>query len=222
MIQFICSLNEAALSSTLKLRIQNLIDSSTKRIFDFTCMGIYNKDKMAYSFNLACMILDTSNELDKNSLSFFIKGDTSLIPHAAHEQKPNELLWLSTKCWEGFVHLTAINEHLLEMKNNLFRNTLLFHKWYSLDTPEESDIPSQITGNISALEKLCLLRVFRPDRCFNAAKMFVGKIMGKKILQPSSLDYKNVYARDSNLNPTIFLLSPGADSQSSLSSILLL
>ena len=216
MIQFICSLNEAALSSTLKLRIQNLIDSSTKRIFDFTCIGIFNKDIMTYSFNLACMILDTSNELDKNSLSFFIKGDTSLIPHAVHEQKPNELLWLSTKCWEGFVHLTAINEHLLEMKNNLFRNTLLFHKWYSLDTPEESDIPSQITGNISALEKLCLLRVFRPDRCFNAAKIFVGKIMGKQFLQPPALDYKNVYARASNLNPTIFLLSPGADPQSSI------
>jgi len=90
------------------------------------------------------------------------------------------------------------------MKNNIFRNALLFHKWYSLDAPEESDIPSQITGNISALEKFCLLRVFRPDRCVNAAKIFVGKIMGKQFLQPPALDYKNVYARASNLNSTIF------------------
>ena len=61
---------------------------------------------------------------------------------------------------------------------------------------------------------------YRPDRCYNAAKLFVIDQMGEKeYVQPPVLDYKCIYNQSTTYMPIVFVLSPGADPQSDIQAL---
>ena len=59
-------------------------------VYDFTCMGIFEKHKLMYSFQMITMIMDGDNVLNKIEFDFFLKGNTSL--DAVEAKKPMEFL----------------------------------------------------------------------------------------------------------------------------------
>jgi dynein heavy chain len=60
------------------------------------------------------------------------------------------------------------------------------------------------------------MRCFRPDRVYNAVKIFVMQEMGEKYVQPPVLDYARIYKQSSPSMPMVFILSPGADPQNDI------
>jgi dynein heavy chain len=60
------------------------------------------------------------------------------------------------------------------------------------------------------------MRCFRPDRVYNAVKLFVIETLGEKFVQPPVLDYPRIFSQSSPLAPMVFILSPGADPQSDI------
>jgi len=62
----------------------------TMLVYDFTCMGIFEKHKLMYSFQMITMIMDGDNVLNKIEFDFFLKGNTSL--DAVEAKKPMEFL----------------------------------------------------------------------------------------------------------------------------------
>ena len=76
--QFNIALSNSKFAENENNRIRNLIDSCTKMIVSFTCAGIFERHKLAFMFNLTCMILDQRERLESNVMNFFMKGDTSL------------------------------------------------------------------------------------------------------------------------------------------------
>ena len=47
-------------------------------VFDFTCMGIFERHKIMFSLQMTLMIMDGENELNHIELDFFLKGNTAL------------------------------------------------------------------------------------------------------------------------------------------------
>jgi len=68
----------------------------TALVYDFTCMGIFEKHKLMYSFQMVTMIMDGDDELNKIELDFFLKGNTSL--DIVDSKKPYP--WLSDNGWK--------------------------------------------------------------------------------------------------------------------------
>jgi dynein heavy chain len=66
------------------------------------------------------------------------------------------------------------------------------------------------------MQKMLVYRCIRPDRVYNAVKIFVMEEMGEKYVQPPVLNYDKVYSQSSSTTPMIFVLSPGADPQSDI------
>ena len=60
------------------------------------------------------------------------------------------------------------------------------------------------------------MRCFRPDRCYNAVKLYVMGAMGEKFVQPPVLDYGRIYGSSNERMPMVFIQSPGADPQSDI------
>lgn len=72
-----CSL--AKKDSNLDNRLRNMVDTIMRQIYDYTCIGIFERHKLMFSFQMTCMIMSNDfNTLDKAMLDFFLKGDTSL------------------------------------------------------------------------------------------------------------------------------------------------
>lgn len=53
-------------------------------------------------------------------------------------------------------------------------------QWYDLDGPEQVPFPMEYGENISAFQKLMLLRCFRVDRVYRAVSDYITVTMGEK------------------------------------------
>ena len=66
-------------------------------------MGIFETHKLMFSFQMTTMIMDGEEELNREELDFFLKGNTSLD---AIEQKPFK--WISVNGWKDAVCLNEL------------------------------------------------------------------------------------------------------------------
>merc|ERR1719502_930823 len=71
-------------------------------------------------------------------------------------------------------------------------------------------------ADMTSLQKICVVRCFRPDRAYNAVKQFVICELGEAYVQPPVLDYARIYRQSSCNSPMVFVLSPGADPQNDI------
>lgn len=212
LLVFRAALGIARKDSNLDHRLQNMIDTIMNQIYDYTCTGIFERHKLMFSFQLTCMILNGEDKLDMPVLDFFLKGDTSL--EGVSDKCP--VTWMTASCWKDLVCLSQINPTFADVLRDLKSNTSLWKSWYDLETPEASKYPSGFSEKLDALQKLAVMRCFRPDRVYNAVKLFVMEILGDKFVQPPVLDYHRIFAQSSPTAPMVFILSPGADPQSDI------
>jgi len=90
------SLRLSRKDNILNNRLRNIREKLTQLVYDFTCMGIFERHKLMYSFQMVTMIMDGDNTLNKKELDFFLKGNTSL--EAVEARKPFK--WMLDNAWK--------------------------------------------------------------------------------------------------------------------------
>eukprot|EP00438_Fugacium_kawagutii_P021974 Skav217002 [mRNA] locus=scaffold1803:60421:72656:+ [translate_table: standard] len=76
----------------------NLREKMTQTMYDYTCMGVFEKHKLLFSFQMTSMILDGDNDLDKREFDFYMKGNPSLD----RPKEPSPHAWLSETGWKDW------------------------------------------------------------------------------------------------------------------------
>jgi dynein heavy chain len=95
MTVFLNALATSKKDNVLQARLRFIMDKVTSMVYDFTCMGIFEKHKLMFSFQMCTMIQDGDSTLNKKEFDFFLKGNTSLDEV---ENKPNS--WISANGWK--------------------------------------------------------------------------------------------------------------------------
>lgn len=72
------SLKEARKDNILQSRLRNINEKLTHNVYDYTCLGIFGKHILTFSFQMTIMIQDGEGLLNLTELDFFLKGNTSL------------------------------------------------------------------------------------------------------------------------------------------------
>ena len=196
-------------------RIHALIQSCSNVLYQFTTIGIFEQHRLAYSFHLTSMIMDKSNDLDKVALDFFLKGDASLNDQTC-ERRPFSLHWMKERGWKELCLMATSSNSFSVVKDKLLQDSAAFMSWYSSETPELSMI--KYSSHLTPLEKLCLIRVIRPDRIFDAARIFVSEQLGSTF-KPPIVNFQNIYKQSASRIPIILILSPGMDPRSDIERI---
>ena len=209
---FKTALDAAKKDVVLDNRLRNLIDTVMKQIYNYTCTGIFERHKLMFSFQMTCMIMNGEGTLSNHELDFFLKGDTSL--EGVSESCP--VTWLISSCWKDLVALSNINSLFHDLLKDFKSHLQTWKSWYDLEAPETVDFPNDFSSKLTPLQKLCVMRCFRPDRVYNAVKLFVIHQLGEMFVQPPVLDYSRIYAQSAPGSPMVFILSPGADPQSDI------
>ena len=75
--------------------------------------------------------------------------------------------------------------------------------------PEKTAIPYD--RSLTKIQKLILLRIFRPDRILNAVTKFITDKMGSKFTEPPAFSLATSFLDSSPHIPLIFILSSGID-----------
>ncbi|KAK3269901.1 Dynein heavy chain cytoplasmic, partial [Cymbomonas tetramitiformis] len=181
------TLSTSKKDATLEGRLRNIIDALTFDVYNYTCLGLFEKHKLMLSFQMTVKVLEGEGDYNGEYLNFFLKGNLALEKSA--RKKPYE--WWPDQGWEDLQQL--------------------WKEWYDLERPEEAPYPNGLSDSLNIFEQILLLRCIRVDRITVAITKYVVNKMGEKYVMPPVLDYPNIYKQSTALTPIVFVLSPGAD-----------
>lgn len=177
-------------------------------MYEFTCMGIFERHKLMFSFQMTTMIMDGDDILNKTELDFFLKGNTSLDEI---EAKPHK--WMSENGWKDAIKLDEMGGVFDGFVQNVKSNEKAWKEWYDLEAPEMNPMPSGYDKKLDKFQSLLICKIFRNDRCINAIKNFIIAQMADIYVKSPPIDYEKIYKQSTEKTPIIFILSPGADPQ---------
>ncbi|KAM4746443.1 dynein axonemal heavy chain 10 [Anableps anableps] len=210
---FASSLRKSQSDAVLHERLNNIISTLTYNVYNYGCTGLFERHKLLFSFNMTVKIEQADGKAPQEELEFLIKGNLSL--EKSTKKKPCD--WLPDQGWEDVVKLSELfPEEFGSLPDDIEINSTDWKTWYDLDTPEQAAFPMKYEDNLSAFQKLLLLRCFRVDRVFRGVTDYVTVIMGEKYVQPPVISFAAVYEHSTALSPIVFILSPGSDPASDL------
>jgi dynein heavy chain, axonemal len=208
MLVFKKALHNALSDVVIEVRLNNILQTLTKSVYDYGCTGLFEKHKLLFSFQMTIKLQQSVGEITRNELEFFIRGSVSL--EKLQESCPAK--WLCEKGWKDFVQLAndfpeAFGEALATFKASLAE----WKEWYDYETPEVSLCPSSVSPEVSMFQKMMLLRCFRPDRVFRAMNLYVIETMSEDFITPPVVDFKAICDETAPQTPVVIILSPGQD-----------
>merc|ERR1711871_1393168 len=214
---FMKALGSAKKDVSLERRLANIAAECTMRVYEYTCMGIFERHKLMFSFQMSTMIKDEQGILNRPVLNFFLKGDTSIDQVAV--PKPEAADWLIDAGWKDLVCFSGLDEKFNKIPEDVAKMNDEVRTWYMLEAPEDAPLPCGWDDILDPLQRLCIMRCFRPDRVYNATKIFVTGEMGEKYVQPPTLNYMRVFEQSGPTTPMIFIICPGSDPQADIQQV---
>ncbi|NXI37002.1 DYH9 protein, partial [Galbula dea] len=196
------AIEKAAPAEQVPERVQNLLDSITFSVFQYTTRGLFEADKLTYAAQLAFQILLMKKEISLVELDFLLR-----YPAEAGVTSPVE--FLSNHSWGGIKALSSMEE-FRNLDQDIEGSAKRWKKLVESECPEKEKFPQE-WKNKSSLQRLCLLRALRPDRMAYALRDFVEETLGSKYVVGRSLDFASTFEESGPATAMFFILSPGVD-----------
>ncbi|CAF4568450.1 unnamed protein product [Rotaria sp. Silwood1] len=202
---YVMSIENSEKSTDLQERIRKLNAHFTESIYRNVCRSLLERHKLLFSFILCVQLGKGRGEVDDNIWRFLLTGGVGLdnpYPNPASD-------WLNDKSWAEIVRASEL-PNFRNLMAHVKENTNKWKILYDSPTPHEQSYPDDYE-NLRSLERLVVLRLFRPDKMVPAVQQYIIKQMGQQFVEPPTFDLPGSYADSSATTPLIFVLSPGAD-----------
>ena len=201
----------------LQERLDLLIDDITRSMYTNVCRGLFEKDKLLYSFIMVSQINMKAGLVSDEEWILFMVG--AVIDKNVLQQYPMPESLLSTdssgitdSIWSNVVML----EYSLPKVFSGFRESVVANKdsWISFfvtETPHNDTLPGDWESKLNEFQRLLLVRVMRDDKIMFAVRRYVSNAIGEYFIQSPPFDLEGCYNDSIAVTPLIFILSPGAD-----------
>mmetsp|Transcript_46773 Transcript_46773/g.83798 ORF Transcript_46773/g.83798 Transcript_46773/m.83798 type:complete len:4084 (-) Transcript_46773:846-13097(-) len=184
------------------LRIEALIVSITMASYVVICRGLFERDKLLYAFLMAIEILKHKQVVQDAAWDFFLRG-SGLKPDGS--EPPG---WLPMPMWMELKGLSKI-EGFENILSHLKQYDAKWKVWFQDDNPHLLPLPADL--ELSAWNKLILLKAMRPEKLLFVISQMVLAYMGQKYTESPPFDLTGCYEDSDPLVPLIFVLSVGSD-----------
>ena len=153
--------------------------------------------------------------IESDELRFFLTGGIS----TGDVEKPNPAPdWISDKTWGELLRMAKI-ESVLEkgdVPEDIISDPTRWKVLYDSAEPQLEQLPEPFNTEFSELQRMLIIRAFRPDKVVPAITEYVGKEMGSRFVDPQPFDLESCFADSSPGIPLVFILSPGSDPMANL------
>ena len=154
--------------------------------------------------NITIKIMMGQDKIDMGEWRFLLSGGKL----AGGVAKP-DVGWLEEGVWIEFLNLAQLDS-FKSIEQHVAANIDAWHKLYNDLAPQDATLPGE-WSHLNSLQRLCVLRCLRPDKCVPALQSFVEIELGRRFIEPPPFDLHAAFT-DSSVNlPLIFILSTGAD-----------
>ncbi len=212
------SIDNSEKSEYIEQRLEALKENFTYLLYENVIRSLFEKDKLLFSFMLACCIQESQGLINLGDYRF-------LISHVAVQTNPLELenpakAWLPETVWNGLCALAEASPATFAALPDSLRTSA--KDWKNLyeglqsqkgGSPRKSQLTNSLPApfkTITEFERLCLLKVLTPDKLVAGVKDFVTNTMGTKFLYYPPFDLERAFKDSITSTPLIFVL-PGTD-----------
>lgn len=196
------AIDKAEPSEELKGRVDNLIDSVTHSVYLYTSRGLFEKDKLIFTAQMAFQILLGAKEIQPSELDFLLR-----FPIVPNLTSPVD--FLSNNSWGGIKGLSALDD-FKNLDRDIEGSAKRWKKFVESETPEKEKFPQE-WKNKTSLQRLCMMRALRPDRMTYAVADFVAEKLGAKYVEGGGVAFAQSFEESGPATPIFFILSPGVD-----------
>ncbi|XP_058811885.1 dynein axonemal heavy chain 10 isoform X1 [Topomyia yanbarensis] len=205
---FSYSLRKAVPDNILARRLENIIQTLTRNVYEYGCIGFFERHKLLFSFQMTVKLEQSKGHLGQAEVDFFIKGNIAL----EKSERACPARWISDKGWQDVLLLADLfPEKFGQLPGHVERNIAEWTSWYDVDEPEGTDYPGNFADNMNVYDHLMLMRCFRVDRVYRLLNNYVSTIMDEEFITPPMLSFDSIFEQSSAATPVVFILSPGSD-----------
>lgn len=213
------AIDQTPASDELDERLVSLMEVITKLIFVNVSRGLFERDKLIFSYLITTSILRNTGVITPMSWNLLLRGVQIISDEQKKKQPENPLpvnilsdlqadfLW-SAECVEEDVY-AGLMESFKE-------NEAVWLEWAQGDNPHIDPLPLDWKDKLDDFKKMVVLRAFRPDKLMFASQQYVLNNMGNFFVQAQTQTMDVVFADTNYKTPMIFILSTGADPTSTL------
>ncbi|CAF3079436.1 unnamed protein product [Rotaria socialis] len=218
---FNATIENSTKSEDLNQRLQIILDSTTENIYTNVSRGLFEKDKLIFSFLLCAEILKLEGAINDIEWNFLLRG--GLVTEEKRPPKPNHD-WLSLEHWNQALFLAGVCDVFKTLPHDIehYQQPI-----YVQINPElrivissndiTTNVPSGYNTKLSDFQKLLFVKAFAPYSLVQSITYFVAQQLGKKFVESPSVELPVLYQDMSNRTALVFILSTGSDPMSSFS-----
>ncbi|XP_062336891.1 dynein axonemal heavy chain 11 [Osmerus eperlanus] len=189
-------------SEDVKSRVSTLIDGITFSTFNYISRGLFERDKLTFTAQLAFQLLLMSKEIDVRELDFLLRFN---IDHTYI----SPLEFLSNTAWSA-IKTMSFTDEFRGLDRDIEGSPKRWKKVVESECPEKEKLPQEWKGK-SSLQKLIMTRALRPDRMTYAVKNFVEEKLGVSYTEGRKTEFAKSFRESGPASPVFFILSPGVD-----------
>jgi len=206
-------LEKSEKNDDIEKRLEIMIEDVTTNIYLNICRGLFEKDKMLFSFSIASSIRSQVGDLTDIEWKCFMVGP-GIADDTIMQGKDCPGDWLANgNIWNDIVMMESTMPHLFGgLPSDVANDQAAWKECYFGNmTPHENSLPGDWDSKLSNFQKLLVLRAFRPEKVVFGVRVYVVKELGNLFAESPAFDLEAAYADSTNMTPLIFILSPGAD-----------
>ncbi|KAL9959258.1 hypothetical protein ACROYT_G032565 [Oculina patagonica] len=218
----------------LDKRLQILLTNCTSSVYTNVARGLFEKDKLVFSFMLCGEIMRQREDISDAEWNFFLRGSGSLDKE--RPAKP-DVPWLSEHTWNTCCDLEDSLPAFSGLKQEIVSKPIVVKigsveacpnapllsagnegsdgrstaTSESTEATEEGEEQTSLADGLTSFQKLVFVKAFREEKVVFAAVDFVCENLGKTFVESPSIDLNTLYADVGPVTPLIFILSTGSD-----------
>jgi dynein heavy chain len=198
----------------LQERLDLLIADITFSMYTNVCRGLFEKDKLLYSFMIAAKIeMSAQIVSDAEWLTFMVGVSPTAEIMESHECPRNVLsVGISEKIWFNIVALEyERGDIFMGLYNSVMQSPTDWARFILSDTPHLHSLPDDWEHVLNKFQRMLLIRVLREEKVTFAIRVYVSQVIGEYFTESPPFDLEGAFNDSTNVTPLIFILSPGAD-----------
>ena len=153
-------------------RLDVLIKDITNSFYINICRGLFEKDKLLFSFMIAIKIKQNENAIAPLEWQFFLRNGTSDIK----EKCPH---FLTEKVWENVLALSQVNPWFGSLPESMLQpeNDTIWTEIALSANPCELELPEPFLSKLDNYQKLLLLKVIREEKLIIAIRQYIKSVL---------------------------------------------
>ncbi len=211
-LQWFLALFEAGLENSeqapddVAKRCDNVNAFFTFSLYKNICRGLFEKDKLLFSFTLCIKLMQGANRIDAFEWRFLLAGATSNeapFPNPAPD-------WLVESSWLEICDLSKLKT-FKGFETEFVQNVDAWRAYFDSSTCYKDALPGKWDTCLEIFQKLLVLRCLRQDKIQEGIMAFVTAEMEQKFIEPPPFNLPLAFQDSTSVIPLIFVLSSGAD-----------